>query len=788
MLQHYFKIMYRNLWKSKLYSTINIAGLALGLTCCMLIVLYNKDEASFDQFHKNKNQLQRVVTSIKNDKDNRKLALTNSPVGPAFKEALPEIRAFVRLQNDYANIKKGTEVIGQEVLDADSNFFTVFSFPLLAGDPATVLKDPDAVVVTEDAAIKYFGTTNVIGKTMEVGYRGEFAPKKITGVAKNPPQNSSIQFDVVTPFTDKSTEWIGFYLSTYVLLAENAKAENVASKFSGIFLANAKDELKNARDQNGFKDEIHFGLQPFTAMHLDTDYSQGDFKNASKPIYAYILTGIAIFILLIACINFINLKLAHSLQRAKEIGVRKVMGGQRKQLIKQFLGESLLLSLIAFVAAIALTILVLPVFNQLANKQLSFITLLDAPLVLTYVLLFLVTGFIAGFYPALVLSGFNPLQTIYNRQKFHGKNYLTKGLVIFQFSLATFLIITTAIMYTQFNFLTHKDLGYNDTNIALLDLGRGPDQKKVELLKAELAKVPSIKLVAASDGHGNITGGKVDGKEMEFAYKRMDENYLKALQIPIVKGRNLLNSFTGDSTQSVVINETFAKQAGWSDPIGKQVDFFWANRKVTVVGVVKDYHFQPLQTKIMPLLFVADPHYGFGQLLIKLDARNIPAAMSQVAAVFKTIFPLQPYTYIFMDSKNKDYYKEEAKWKEIITLAAILSIFISCIGLFGLSILSTEKRTKEVGIRKVLGASVQSVVTLLSTNFIQLVLVAFLIATPIAWYVNNQWLQQFPYRISVSWQVFTLSGLCMILLAAATISFQSVRAALMNPVKSLKAE
>jgi putative ABC transport system permease protein len=754
----------------------------------MLIVLYNKDEASFDQFHKNKNQLQRVVTSIKNDKDNRKLALTNSPVGPAFKEALPEIRAFVRLQNDYANIKKGTEVIGQEVLDADSNFFTVFSFPLLAGDPATVLKDPDAVVVTEDAAIKYFGTTNVIGKTMEVGYRGEFAPKKITGVAKNPPQNSSIQFDVVTPFTDKSTEWIGFYLSTYVLLAENAKAENVASKFSGIFLANAKDELKNARDQNGFKDEIHFGLQPFTAMHLDTDYSQGDFKNASKPIYAYILTGIAIFILLIACINFINLKLAHSLQRAKEIGVRKVMGGQRKQLIKQFLGESLLLSLIAFVAAIALTILVLPVFNQLANKQLSFITLLDAPLVLTYVLLFLVTGFIAGFYPALVLSGFNPLQTIYNRQKFHGKNYLTKGLVIFQFSLATFLIITTAIMYTQFNFLTHKDLGYNDTNIALLDLGRGPDQKKVELLKAELAKVPSIKLVAASDGHGNITGGKVDGKEMEFAYKRMDENYLKALQIPIVKGRNLLNSFTGDSTQSVVINETFAKQAGWSDPIGKQVDFFWANRKVTVVGVVKDYHFQPLQTKIMPLLFVADPHYGFGQLLIKLDARNIPAAMSQVAAVFKTIFPLQPYTYIFMDSKNKDYYKEEAKWKEIITLAAILSIFISCIGLFGLSILSTEKRTKEVGIRKVLGASVQSVVTLLSTNFIQLVLVAFLIATPIAWYVNNQWLQQFPYRISVSWQVFTLSGLCMILLAAATISFQSVRAALMNPVKSLKAE
>ncbi|MDB5280296.1 MAG: hypothetical protein JWR61_5251 [Ferruginibacter sp.] len=788
MLQHYFKIMYRNLWKSKLYSTINIAGLALGLTCCMLIVLYNKDEASFDQFHTNKNQLHRVVTAIKDEKENRKLSLTNSPVGPAFKEALPEIKAFVRLQNDYANIKKGTEVIGQEVLNADSNFFAVFSFPLLAGDPATALKDPEAVVLTEDAAIKYFGTTNVIGKTVEVGNRGEFAPKKITAVAKNPPQNSSIQFDVVTPFTDKSTEWIGFYMSTYVLLAENANPEKVASKFSGIFFANAKDELKNAREQNGFKDEIHFGLQPFTAMHLDTEYGQGDFKNASKPIYAYILTGIAIFILLIACINFINLKLAHSIQRAKEIGVRKVMGGQRKQLIKQFLGESFLLSLIAFVAAVGLTILILPVFNQLANKQLSFFTLLDAPLLLTYVLLFLVTGFIAGFYPALVLSGFNPLQTIYNRQKFHGKNYLTKGLVIFQFSLATFLIITTVLMYAQFNFLTHTDLGYNDANTALLDLGRGADQKKVALLKAELAKEPSIQMVAASDGHGNITSGKVDGKEMSFAYKRMDENYLSALQIPLVKGRNLLNGFSGDSTQSVVINETFAKQAGWTDPIGKQVDFFWANRKVTVVGVVKDYHFEALQNKIMPLLFVADPHFGFGQLLVKLTPNNIPDAMQTIASVFKKVFPFQPYSYVFMDSRNKDYYKGEAKWKQIITWAALLSIFISCIGLFGLSILSTEKRTKEVGIRKVLGASVQSVVTLLSANFIQLVLVAFIIAAPIAWYVNNQWLQQFPYRISVSWQVFMLSGLSMILLAAATISFQSVRAALMNPVRSLKSE
>ena len=788
MLQHYFKIMYRNLWKSKLYSTINIAGLALGLTCCMLIVLYNKDEASFDQFHKNKNQLQRVVATLSGDKEVRKIASSNSPVGPAFKESLPEIKSFVRLQNDFKNVKKGTEIIGQEVLDADSSFFTTFSFPLLAGDPATALKDPDAVVVTEETALKYFGTTEAIGKILEVGYRGEFSPKKVTGVARNVPQNSSIKFDMVLPFTDKSTEWIGFYLSTYILLNENANAANVAAKLDNIFLANAKDELKNAREKFNYKENIHFGLQPLTDIHLDTEYGQGEIKNASKPIYSYILTGIAIFLLLIACINFINLQLAHSLQRAKEIGVRKVMGGQRKQLIKQFLGESTLLSFIAFALAILLTLMVLPIFNQLSNKQLSFFTLLDGKLMVAYGILFLITGFVAGFYPALVLSGFNPLQTIYNRQKFNGKNYLTKGLVIFQFSLATFLIITTIMMYTQFDFLTHKDLGYNDKNVVLLDLGRGPDQQKVNLVKAELAKDPSIQMVAASDGHDNSTGGKVDGKDMDFAYKRMDENYLKALQIPLILGRNFSPDFPGDSLSSVVINETFAKQAGWNDPIGKQVDFFWDNRKVTVVGVVKDYHFQSLENKITPLIFVADPHFGFGQLVVKVDPKNIPSAMNLLAATYKNIFPLQPYSYAFMDSKNKDYYKEEARWKEIITLSAFLSIFISCIGLFGLSILSTEKRTKEVGIRKVLGASVQNVVTLLSANFVKLVLMAFVIAAPIAWYANNQWLQHFPYRVTMGWQVFLLAGTCMVLLAATTISFQSVRAALMNPVKSLKTD
>ena len=789
MLQHYFKIMYRNLWKSKLYSTINIAGLALGLTCCMLIVLYNKDDASFDQFHQNKNQLFRVVATLSNSKETRKLGISNAPSGPAFKAALPEIKSFVRVQGDFFVVRNGNQVYGQDVVNVDTSFFSVFSFPLIAGNPTTALKDPNSVVLTEETALKYFGTTDVLGKTLEFKVNDKFEPKIVTGIARKALQNSSIKFAMLLPFKDNSTEWISFYLSTYILLNKNANYQNVSAKLDKVFFANAQNELKMAKEKFDFKDNVHFGLQPFTAIHLDTEFSQEGVNDGAKPIYSYILTGIALFILLIACINFINLQLAHSLQRSKEIGVRKVIGGQQMQLIKQFLGESFLLSLIAFIIAIALTFLVLPGFNSLSNKQLSFFTLMDVKLIAAYGILFLITGFIAGFYPALVLSGFNPLQTIYNRQKFSGKNYLTKGLVIFQFALATFLIITTVVVYAQFNFLTHADLGYDDTNVVMLDVGRGGNQSQVGVLKEELTKSPFIKLVAASDGNGNITMGKIAGKQIEFAYKRMDNNYLSALKIPLVKGRTFSDEFPEDSTYSIVINETFARQAGWDEPIGKQVNFFWDNnRMLTVVGVVKDYHFEPLKAKIAPLLFVADPHFSLGQIVIKITADKVPEAMQFIAAAYKKVYPLQPYKYDFMDAINQANYQAEAKWKQIITCAAFLSIFICCIGLFGLSMLATEKRTKEIGIRKVLGASVQSVVTLLSANFVKLVLIAFAIAAPIAWYANNQWLQHFPYRVTMGWQVFLLAGTCMILLAAATISFQSVRAALMNPVKSLKAD
>ena len=783
MLQHYFKVIFRNLWKSKLYSVINITGLALGLTCCMLIVLYNKDEVSFDQFHQNKNQLYRVVATMADDKETNKIGLSNSPVGPAFKEDIPEVKSFVRLQNDYVITKKDNVIFNQEILNADSNFFKVFSFTMVAGDPDKALLNPDALVVTEETARKYFGTTDVIGKTIDFKINETFQPKTITGVVKRPPQNSTIRFEALVPYTDKSTEWMGFYINTFLLLNPAADYKKVTTKMEQVFLTRAAPELKD------HKGSVHYGLQPFTQIHLDNNFETvNGMADGSKPVYAYILSGIAFFILLIACINFINLTMAHSLKRGKEIGVRKVMGGLRKQLIRQFLGESFLLSFMGFVLAVVITAVLLPLFNQLANKQLSFSYLLDTKLVVMYAVLFCITGFVAGFYPALVLSGYTPVQTLYNRHKFTGKNLLTKGLVVFQFSLATFLIITTIVIWSQFDYLTHKNLGYNDKDLLIVNMGRRVEQHIADLFKNELSKYPSIEIVAAKDASANETGAKIDGKEISFSYNRMDENFLSAIQVPIIKGRNFSNDFPSDTSDAVIINEAFAKEAGWTEPIGKKVDFFWANKIKTVVGVVKDYHYKSLQNKIEPQLFVADPTYRYGDLYIRLKPGNIPLTLKKIEATFKKILPIQPYKYDFKNTINLHQYESEAKWKQIISFAAILSIFISCIGLFGLTTLATEKRTREIGVRKVLGASVQNVVALLSFNFVKLVLLGFIIASPIAWFFTNKWLQNFPYHINLSVWVFAGAAALMVTLASITISYQSITAALSNPVKSLKSE
>ncbi|MCW3109887.1 MAG: FtsX-like permease family protein, partial [Segetibacter sp.] len=692
------------------------------------------------------------------------------------------------------NIKHGTEVFDQKALYVDSNFFSVFSFPLIAGNPKTALKNIHSVVLSEEIAEKYFGKKNAVGEILELNTGEKFEPFVVSAVTKRSPQNSSIKINMLVPVEFEQTQfndnqWVNFFLNTFLVLKPGANAKTVEAKFVNVFNTEAAVQLKEMAEKYGFKDQVKFSLQPLLQMHLSTLFpSDNGLSDASNPMYSYILTSIAFFILLIACINFINLTVAHSIKRAKEIGIRKVVGGQRKQLIAQFLGESFMLSFIAFLLAVFLVQLALPFFNTLANKALAFSYLFDVKLLAGYIILFMLTGLLAGFYPALVLSRFNPVQTLYSRFRFSGKNYLSKGLVVFQFMLATFLIVATMIIYSQFNYLVNFDLGYNDDNVAIVKPGQ-IDREKLDVFRNELLKNASIANVTADQGGRWGTIAHInDGKEIMFDFKHVDENYFPLLQIPVAKGRNFSKDFLSDTAEAAMINESFANNAGWKDPLGKQVDFFYNNKKFTIVGVIKDYHYVSLSEKIGPQLFTMNPRYKYGDVFVKIKPGNTSQTLRYIEKTFKSMFPVQPYQYNFKNEQNAEQYEKEAKWKQIMTFGAILTIFISCIGLFGLATLSAEKRTKEIGIRKVLGASVAVIAGKLSADFLKLVMLAAIIASPIAWWAMNTWLQNYPYRITVNWWMFGLAALVVIVIALITISFQAIKAAIANPVKSLRTE
>jgi putative ABC transport system permease protein len=798
MLRNYLLVAFRNLKRNKVYSFINISGLSIGLACCILILLYNKDEVSFDRFHKNAASIYRI-THKRTDLAGKVIAtsgITGMMPGPNFKREIPEIREFVRVQGEQLPVKIGNDIFEQEGMYADDNFFNVFSFPLISGDPKKVLSDIHSVVLSEDIAKKLFGKTDIVGQTIELptGKDRAFETFAVSGIVANSPQNSSIKLDMVLPMKLNEREgggdnqWINFYLNTFVVINPTAKIPAVTTKFKKVYETNAKDQIKEAIEKYSFKETIEFGLQPLLDMHLSTDYrSENGLINASNPLYAKILSAIAAFILIIACINFVNLTVARSLKRAKEIGIRKVIGGDRRQMIVQFLGESYLLTAIAFIMSILLVIILLPIFNQLSNKALSFTYLLDGKLILTYCILFLVTGFLAGFYPALILSGFDPAETLYNRLRFSGKNYLAKSLVILQFTLATFLIIATITIYAQFNYLTKRELGYNDKNIVLLTTSR-MKKDKLEIFKNELLKNPSILKVAGRNRGEWTTIAKADGRDIDFGLEVIDVNFLQTYEIPLSSGRNFSPSLSTDSTRSILVNESFVKMVGWKEGLGKEVDFFYDNRKYTIVGIVKDYHFESLQFKIRPQLFIMDPQYDYGMLIIKINPEKSSATLKHIETVFKKLQPFEPYQYQFKDEVNIKNYEAENKWKQIISFAAMITIFISCIGLFGLATLAAEKRVKEIGIRKVLGASVSGIAANLSNSFLKLVGIAVVIAFPAAWWAIQKWLENYPYRISVGPGIFFGAALTVVLLSIITVSYQAIRAAKANPVNSLRSE
>ena len=801
MFKNYFKTALRNLTRNKVYSFINITGLSLGLACSMLIILYVKDEVSYDRFHKKVNQIYRITSQSFNKKENKIDWNSNTGYlqGPRFTANIPGIQSFVRIKSQRRDLKKGTDVSSREMLDVDSNFFSMFNFPLIEGNPKTCLRDLHSIVLSEEEAKKQFGTRQALGKTVMMKDEDAFIPYTVTGVAKKCPQNSSIKFEILVPLQESvadaqnSENWFNFFLNTFIILPPATDVKTLETKMKKFYDEDTKETIRNMIVKYGPEAadwKADYQLQPFLDMHLSKELAATNgLSDASNPVYSYILSGIAIFILLIASINFVNLTIARSVKRAKEIGIRKVVGGERTQLIIQFLGESLLICLFAFSFAVVIVQLILPVFNDLSNKALSISYLFDIQLVSGYILLFLLTAFLAGFYPALVLSGYDPVQTLYSRFNLAGKNYLQKGLVVLQFSLASFLIIATFTIYAQFNYLTTEKLGYDDSNLIGVqkwDLTRA----QAALFKSELLKNPNIVDVTFKNGGSWGTVAKVNtDSTLMFAYETIDESYLRLLKIPILQGRNFSTDFPGDSSRSILVNETFAKKAGWKNPIGQQVNFWYnVNEKYTVVGLVKDYHYESLTREIGPQLFTMKAGNNYGISFIKIKPGTETASLKHIEKLFKRLFPAFPFTYAFKSEENFKNYEAEQKWKQIMLFSAVLTIFISCIGLFGLSVLSAERRTKEIGIRKVLGASVNQVVTVLSKDFVKLVILALLIAIPLAWFAANKWLQNYPYNIGLSWQIFAMSGVLVIFIALATVSFQAIRTALANPAKSLRTE
>ncbi|MFN8348348.1 MAG: ABC transporter permease [Spirosomataceae bacterium] len=799
MILNYFKIAFRNFARNKVYSFINIAGLCIGLACAMLIMLYVKDEVSFDRFHKNATNIYRIARGQKGLKGYFEIGSTGFLQGPRFMQNVPGIKSFVRVQGGVKDIKKGTEVQQQGgVLHVDSNFFSVLTFPLLAGDPKTCLTEPHSLVLSEDAAKKYFATTDVVGRVMMIKEDTAFVPYKVTAVAKRCPQNSSIQFTALMPLIVSDADvkdthnWFSLFLNTFVVLDEKANIQTVENQMQRFYVADAKatfyEMLKN---DGGDPDQIPMGtylLQPYLDIHLSTQLPAGNgLTNASNPMYSYLLSGIALFVLLIACINFVNLTIARSVKRAKEIGIRKVAGSDRKQLIVQFLGESFFLCTAAFLLAIGLVLLLLPLFNEFSNKALAISYLFDIKLITGYITLYFITGLLAGFYPALVLSGYNPVQTLYSRFQIAGKNYLQKSLVVLQFTLASFLIIATGIIYAQFNLLTKTDLGYDDNNLVIVNTN-GLKNTDAAAFKNELLKNPNIVGVSIKNAGNRGTGTKnfTDGTVF-FADETIDENYLPLLKIPLVAGRNFSKAFPADSAQSIIVNESFVKAAKWKNPIGKTVQMLGnSNETYSVIGVVKDYHFAPLTQKITPQAFSLRGNYG--AYYIKIKPNTAAESLKWIQKTYQQLYPMNPYSYMFKNDENRRQYSAVKKWKEIILFSSILTIFISCIGLFGLSVLSVEKRTKEIGIRKVLGASVQQIITTLSGDFIKLVVFALIIASPLAYMAANKWLQNYPYRIEISWWLFASAEFLVIIIALFTISFHSIKTAISNPVKSLRNE
>jgi putative ABC transport system permease protein len=816
MIKHYFKIAVRNLARQKGLALINIAGLSIGIACFSLFLLYAVNEFSYDRFHTNASQIFRVYDwwDFKG-KETRSGIEPNSstPLGPAMKQDLPEVEDFVRFQAGWSakQVRVGDRISNNKLSFADPQIFSVFTFPLLYGNSSSALKSPSGIVLTREKSLQLFGEANSIGRTLEIKMGDNYETFVVSGIAKDIPVNSSIKFDMLGSFEyvlsteegkasmDSWTMTIG--ITNFIKFRKGSSLEHDPARLAAFRKKYFADEgaslVKNGLWDGKGSFPSGIGLQPLHNIHTNTKIDQGA-VNANN---IWILIGIASGVLLIACINFTTLAIGRSAKRAKEVGMRKVMGGMKGQLARQFLAESLVLTMLSAIIGLLLAYLLMPFFNELAGTTLH-LSLKQYPEFI-YLLagLILLVGLLSGSYPALVLSRFKPLEVLKNKVRVSGSNLFTRSLVTFQFVISIGLIIGTVVILQQLSYMHNNSLGFAKENVVAVSAG-GVDSKKVfPLFKQSLQGEPAILGVTGSGmglgaGEGQMGGRYKVGEKVESVIEYpVDHDYLRVMGMQLIAGRNFDPAILSDSSSSnwVIVNEALVKAFFGTSPdeaIGKTISMTKGRTgDKVIIGVTRNFNFEDLTREVRCQLFMPiGSKFPPSRFYARLRPGNPVQGLTKLEAAWKSLDPGVPFNYSFLDEKFDQFYKAEMRWSRIVGLAGGISIFLACLGLFGLAALAAVNRNKEIGIRKVMGATAISIVRLLSKDFLKLVLIALVIASPIAWYFANDWLQNYAFRINIGPWVFILTGIIATGVSLITIGLQGIKAALVNPVNSLRNE
>ena len=800
MFRNYLKIAFRSIKKHKGYSFINISGLAIGMAVCILILMWVLNELSYDKFHEKADRICRVTMDLEVG-STLHTPVTLTAVGPALVRDFPEVIYSTRMLPPNRVAVKYEDKLFQEarVGYAENAVFDIFTFPFVSGDPKTALEAPYTVVITESMAEKYFGDEDPLGKILRFNNEQDFS---VTGVVKDIPSNSHFRFNMLRSFQTfikegdaSDDQWFDVRFYTYLLLDENADVKKLEQKLPDFLDKYVGEALKASGGS------IQLSLQPLKRIHLYSDFER-DMSANSDITYVYLFSGIALFVLLIAGINFINLSTARSATRAQEVGMRKTLGAVRSRLIGQFLGESLIYSLLSMVLALILLKLSLPLFNSLIGRELS-MNFIQTPWLLVAILgMAIVVGFFAGSYPAFFLSSFQPVRVLKGFLKVGASNSrFRRILVVFQFAISIALIIGTLIVYKQILFMKNTKLGFNKEHVVVIPRMNDAIRKSYHSIRGELLNLQGVFDVGASDlvpSRGHLIGsflpeGFPDDQRQTLDYMNVDTHYIPAMGMEIIAGRNFSEDFATDQDESVLINETAAKKLGWENPVGKRFVFRpppgreGETTYVSVIGLVKDFHLQSLRERINPLIIFYDYDNLFS-VSIRLAPDNITHTMELLKKKWGELDPNRPFNYYFLDDAYDSQYRREERLKNITFYFSFLAIFIGCLGLFGMASFTAEQRTKEIGIRKVLGASVPGLVRLLAKEFMVLVVVANLIAWPVAYWAMNRWLQGFAYRTGINPLIFMISAVLALSIALFTVSYQAIRIALSNPVDALRYE